>query len=269
MVTHGTIGMLNGGNCPGIFQADSAGTEGRTIGAQSETPADSEELCDYCQKKQHPFPGNGSTSFVSWVLLKRMRGQPSFCGHRWYAGPNTLACHHLLVGEVVNDIVDLVKALHRFGADMNDAWNGTILPSQLEIACHHHLPVHRGNHRKGWAYDVNKPMMFALEQRLQKIALAAKRGSYCECPGKLIEELKMLSIEVLDKIQDFTWTITADGRDYAADGIGCAGVQNIPQKRKQQPPQTCPQGRHHGMLRRDGQRHRLRPRFTGRLKPGE
>ncbi|TOH25362.1 hypothetical protein CGI85_23795, partial [Vibrio parahaemolyticus] len=73
-------------------------------------------------------------------------------------------------------------------------------------------------------------------------------------------EMKKHSKIILGYIQDFTWTIAYDGRDYRQGGPGCSNVSTIKQKRKGLQRANFCEAREHGFGL---------GRFNGTLKLGK
>ncbi|WNZ66211.1 AHH domain-containing protein (plasmid) [Myxococcus sp. MxC21-1] len=197
--------------------------------------------CEYCGKPDHPFVKEwGRHISDSNRLREAMLGSPDSKVHEWYTGPWTVAAHHLIPGEALEEEL-WGTFCRRFGYDVDCAENGVMLPSSMEVACQLEVPVHRGPHTAGQGPepDVNYPR--AVRAKLKDVEAALMRGEFCANPGALVAEMNALSAFILSKVASFKWTITRDGRDYRAGGRGCAGASRIPRK----PERECPEKRQH------------------------
>src|SRR5215217_1020409 len=198
--------------------------------------------CSYCGKPEHKFAATPGWSVGSSPVLRdNMVTDPDIKSHPWYTGLRTLAAHHLICTEAMDDD-DWPVYCFRFGYDINCARNGVILPSVPAVACELHVPVHVGPHSAGWAYDVNLAYPDAVKGLLDSVAGLLESGSYCADPDGLARELDRVSATILRKLAGGQWTITTDGLDYLPGGIGCSGVRSIQDK----PRQACPKARRHG-----------------------
>lgn len=98
-----------------------------------------------------------------------------------------------------------------------------------------------GGHMGGWADDLHLPYPDAVKIKIKSVKDAIRKGEFCDKPEGVVKELDTISREILANIDDFTWTLTSDGKDYRRGDKGCCGVNNIPNKKGQ----TCPQQRQH------------------------
>jgi hypothetical protein len=214
------------------------------------------ETCPYCKKAKHAFGtsgGVGSNLGSSAVLGRNILEGRALSEHPWYAGPFSLAAHHLICLEAL-DGAEWAGFCRQFIYHPDRKQNGVLLPMRVALACQLRVAVHRGNHAEGFAYDLHLPYPRAVMARLREIANRLERGAFCSDPGALVRELDALSAEILEKVARFTWTLTRDGLDYQEGGVGCAGVTRIPEK----PDQRCPTQR----------RHRLNHAVSGQLLAG-
>ncbi len=136
---------------------------------------------------------------------------------------------------------DWAEYCRNFGYNINHKKNGVMLPYEMALACQLHVPLHRSNHNKGVAGG--EPYPDKIKNILDNIKKEIKKGDYCDDPKRLIEKLNKLSVLIMKKIDSFEWTITADGKDYAKDENGCAGVTSIRGK----PNTACPKKRQHNL----------------------
>ncbi|HYO60236.1 PAAR-like domain-containing protein [Archangium sp.] len=204
-----------------------------------------EEKCPYCGKAKHDFGFRfgGTNIGISGLLRSHLLRGEEIARHPWYAGPRSLAAHHLICAEAMNNDKWRNFCL-LFGFDINCLENGAMLPMLLELACQLLVPLHRGDHSAGFAYDLHLPYPNAVKRLLRDVAGDIERGIYCENPQTLVDELHNISRQIAERLASFSWTITRDGLDYGPGGNGCAGVGRIPDK----PQRPCPCGRVHGIV---------------------
>ncbi|NMO14193.1 AHH domain-containing protein [Pyxidicoccus fallax] len=201
--------------------------------------------CEYCGKPGHPFaPSWGSSLGNSWLLSDAILDGQKPEEHPWYTGLRSIAAHHLICSEAMDDDEDWARYCREFGYDINRRENGVMLPSRMDIACELHVPVHRGNHAAGWAHDVNMAYPKAVTAKLSEVADIVEAGAFCVSPASLVSELDRLSAAILAKVASFAWTLSSDGLDYRDGGRGCAGAHHIPEKASRE----CPRGRRHGAV---------------------
>ncbi|MCY1023975.1 PAAR-like domain-containing protein [Pyxidicoccus sp. MSG2] len=202
------------------------------------------ELCAYCRKEKHAFDTKGRVGGnlgSSAVLGRNMLEGRELSSHLWYAGPFSLAAHHLICLEALEN-EKWAKYCVRYGYHPDRKQNGVFLPMRMVIACELHVAVHRGNHAEGYAFDVHLPYPKAVMQELQKIDGLLERGAFCSDPAKFLRMLDALSAKILAKVASFTWTLTRDGLDYAPGGKGCSGLRSIREKPSSD---ACPRERRH------------------------
>lgn len=118
-----------------------------------------------------------------------------------------------------------------------------MLPMVMAVACELHVPIHKGPHSGGWAFDMDLAYPGAVAQLLEGVAQAVADGLYCADVSKLTSELDQMSRTILEKLAKGQWTLTSDGLDYLPGGRGCSGVSSIVGK----PSHACPQSRRHGI----------------------
>ncbi len=226
--------------------------------------AKSVEPCDYCGKEKHDFDRKGrvgSNLGSSAVLGRNMLEGQELTTHPWYAGPFSLAAHHLICLEAL-DSPRWASFCPRFGYHPDRKPNGVFLPMKMALACQLFVAVHRGHHAEGFAFDLHLPYPDAVKSKLRGVAKKLETGGFCADPMALVSQLDAVSAEILAKVDSGEWTLTRDGSDYAPAGIGCGGLQSIREKPTHA---TCPHRR----------RHQLKHAGTGRtltrhpLKPGE
>ena len=202
---------------------------------------DEVENCPYCDQPEHEFPRkSGSNMGSSMILANKIFKDRDKEDHPWHSGPFSLQAHHIICSEAV-DSEDWAEFCQQFGYNINHKNNGVMLPHSMALACQLHAPLHRGNHSKGWADDLHLPYPDAVKKKVKEIAKSIRRGEFCDDPAGVAEELDAISEEILTSIDSFSWTISADGKDYQAGGNGCAGVTSITGK----PKRLCPHERKH------------------------
>lgn len=204
-----------------------------------------EEKCSYCGKKKHDFlrQSMGNNRGASVILRARILQGQEPSTHPWYAGPFSLAAHHLICSEAM-DSQKWSTFCQLFGYDINCRENGVMLPMTLALACQLHVPLHRGDHSSGFAQDLSAAYVDAVKTMLRNLSRKIERGDFCAEPEALAEELHAFSRQILTRIAAFTWTLTSDGLDYRPGGNGCSGAKRIPDK---QPAVRCPASRQHGL----------------------
>lgn len=217
-----------------------------------------EPLCPYCGKPEHPFADKwGCHVGTGPALRKNIIAKVE--NHPWYTGPNSLHAHHLICSEAMDD-EDWSTLATLFGYSINHRNNGVMLPYSMTLACQLYVPVHRGNHDQGLAGG--EPYPRTIKKKLYSIKKDIKSGKYCDNPKALVDELDDYSQYVLTRIDKFRWTISADGKDYAAGKNGCSGVTSISNK----PNTPCSHDRRHGLTKHNS--NVVLPRKTGPLKIG-
>ncbi|MBZ4420424.1 PAAR-like domain-containing protein [Myxococcus sp. RHSTA-1-4] len=178
----------------------------------------------------------------SAVLGRNMLEGRELSTHPWYAGPFSLAAHHLICLEALNNEEwALICVLFGYHADRKP--NGVFLPRKLALACQLMVAVHRGHHAEGFAFDLHLAYPDAVNSKLREVAAQLKRGRFCGAPEALVRRLDELSAEILARVERFTWTLTRDGLDYAPGASGCSGLTSIQQKPSHA---SCPKARKHG-----------------------
>ncbi len=197
--------------------------------------------CPYCDKQEHPFSKQlGNNMGSSMMLANKIFKDRDKESHPWHSGSYSLQAHHVICSEAV-DSDDWAEFCQQFGYNINHKNNGVMLPHSMALACQLHAPLHRGGHAKGWADELNLSYPDAVKKKIDAIADGIERGEFCNDPSAVVEELDGVSEEILAQINRFSWTISADGKDYQSGGNGCAGVDSITSK----PKKACPHDRKH------------------------
>ena len=196
-----------------------------------------EEKCEYCDKDKHKFSATkGDNVGKSGKLSRRIISDNK--NHSWYVGFRSIAAHHIICSEAMDN--DESRDICRnFGYDINHKNNGVMLPSKMNLACQLFSPLHRGGHSIGSGDGLAYPD--AVKSKIQPILDSAEGGDYCSNPQALVKKFDKVSTSILKKIDSFSWTITADGKDYKPGGKGCSGVNSVSKK----PNRTCPVDRNH------------------------
>ncbi len=206
-----------------------------------------EPRCDACGKAAHAIDKRGRAGCNqgnSAVLGRNMLEGRELSSHPWYSGPFSLAAHHLICLEALDDD-GWADFCTRFGYHPDRKQNGVFLPMKMALACQLRVAVHRGNHAEGFAYDLHLPYPKAVKKRLRNLERRVLSGEYCSSPDALSAALDMVSAEILERIESGLWTLTRDGLDYRLGGVGCGGLNSISRKPASGP---CPQGRHHELV---------------------
>jgi len=218
--------------------------------------------CPYCGKdrRTHPRMEGGGTSVDSSMELARniLRGE-SREQHPWYTALFSLAAHHLICGEAMDDDF-WAEVCAWFSYSINHENNGVMLPHDMELACQLGVPVHRGSHKAGHADEPSLSYPDGVKRRLKKLKKQIQAGGLCENPGKVRALLDKLSRDILRELSTFRWTLTWDGEDYEPGGAGCGGVKSLRTKKEaadQGMRLRCSHERHHG----------LRHALTGKVLP--
>ncbi|NOZ53024.1 MAG: hypothetical protein GXP08_07755 [Gammaproteobacteria bacterium] len=199
--------------------------------------------------------------------------------HPWYQGEKSLEVHHCIdVNSVKNAVwVEIVNA---FRYDINEPHNSVVLPAAMDTACHLKVARHKSSHAQGHAFDAPKPgtgaslsnlqalekekdyaqipdyeQKFltypdAVKEEIRKIRLMVKRGALCghktarQQKAAFERKMRKISEKILRRIDDFTWTLSRDGRDYRPDSAcGCANQLELGKKRRGE---ECNTNRQHG-----------------------
>lgn len=212
-------------------------------------PKDEEEekiKCEWCGE-EHKFPNKGGSSNGSGTILGK-NIIANLRDHAWYTGPWSLAAHHLITTETVQE-GDWPDYCNKFGYNINRKNNGVILPMKMALACQLKVALHRGNHNNGEAEGLMYPDR--IRQELEAIEDKITSGEYCSSPDNMTKKMDALSKKAVDHINDFTWTITSDGKDYhKSSKHGCCGHASILVKAVMGK-KDCPKKRKHG-LAKDG-----------------
>jgi len=204
--------------------------------------------CPYCDEDKHDFAkkrGNNSGSglLLANRIFKALNMDKE--DHPWFTKPFSLQAHHLICSEAM-DSDEWWDYCIQFGYDINHENNGVMLPGLLELACQIGVALHRGNHSKGWTDDLHLPYPDAVKKKLDSIMQDIDEGAFCERPSGVIKMLDNLSREILEKVDAFSWTLTADGKDYQTGKNGCAGVTSLTDK----PNRPCNHDRKHGLVQK-------------------
>ncbi|WP_306465661.1 AHH domain-containing protein [Myxococcus sp. AM009] len=161
--------------------------------------------------------------------------------HPWYTGRWSIAAHHLICSEAMAEDAPWAPLCRDFGYDINRRENGVMLPMVMAVACELHVPIHKGPHAGGWAFDMNLAYPDAVKRLLAGVIEKAVSGSFCPKPEGLTAKMDRISRTILGKVASGKWTLTTDGLDYLPGGQGCAGSTSIQDK----PRRPCPAGRRH------------------------
>jgi hypothetical protein len=189
-----------------------------------------EQKCDKQRWCGGTHRGN-PTTLASAISMKMEVKKES---HPLNYKPRALAAHHLICSESMEDDNDWEVICELSGYNINCYKNGVYLPYYLEQACYLNIPLHRGNHDRGYGWTENYPL--EVKKEIRSVLKKYSKPNVCEKPEKLKQlalELNASSEKILKFISKFIWTITWDGFDYKqGNPIGCANVRNIPDKRE-------------------------------------
>lgn len=176
--------------------------------------------CKFCKKAVHPFAEKPGTNHGTGPKLDAQihSGGADKKQHPWYTGGWSIQAHHLVCSEAMDDD-DWTELCRLFGYDINRKLNGVMLPAKMPLACQLFAPLHRGPHEAGDADDLRYPKK--VKQLIQSIKDAAQSGDYCGNVAGLVADLDAISKDLCAKIDAFAYTLTSDGADYAAGGLGC------------------------------------------------
>jgi hypothetical protein len=211
--------------------------------------------CPFCGKdrKTHPerLKGFGTSVDSSMELARNILADASRDEHRWYTGLWSLAAHHLICGEAMdNDF--WWEVCSRFAYSINHRNNGIMLPHDMALACQLGVPVHRGSHSAGHADDPDLSYPDGVKRRLDRVKAQLEAGQFCMNPAALRTQLDALSSEILQEVSAFRWTLSWDGEEYepGTRRAGCGGFKSIQARREaaeQGRNPSCPHQRTHGL----------------------
>jgi hypothetical protein len=188
-------------------------------------------------------------------LARNILAEASRDEHRWYTGLWSLAAHHLICGEAMDDNF-WWAACSEFAYSINHRNNGVMLPHDMALACQLGVPVHRGSHSAGHADDPDLSYPDGVKRELDKVKRQISAGRFCTNPAALRTRLDKLSRHLLREVSAFRWTLTWDGEEYAPGNAGCGGFRSIQARRE-----AAEQGRNPGCSHR--RKHGLRHARTG------
>ena len=150
---------------------------------------------------------------------------------------SSLQAHHLIVSASMNRFTIKDMCIEN-DYDINCHENGVMLPYYMDLACHLSVPLHRGPHSAGKSdmkyrnTYLNYPR--AIEGLLAVLKRQVDQGKLCNAPvpkEEFIASMNDISIEILDKIKAWKWTISSDGKDYKQNSpTGCSNVDYIGDK---------------------------------------
>ncbi|QUJ68980.1 DUF4150 domain-containing protein [Photobacterium sp. GJ3] len=260
-----------------------------------------------CKNRNRLKPGKG----ITYAKNHRKNMGKNYPGgfpstHPWYAGPATIAVHHIIPVDAVKGESDFEKAFDDFSFDINTVDNLVALPMKPELACELGVQRHQTNHDYGVALESDlrafnrlvqhenndnakklndfseklltaKPFLAytkAAKNESLKVLHLVEKGEFCKSKKTMVNarkdfanEMKKVSKKVLSYINDFTWTIDWDSRDYRPNSkYGCSGAkkndkQSFKEVKTDKRTEHCPfQNRDHGFGK---------GRFNGKLQVGK
>jgi hypothetical protein len=148
---------------------------------------------------------------------------------------NGIAAHHLICSEAMDEDFDWENICKNLCYDIDKRENGVFLPVEMDLACHLHVPLHRGSHAAGFADGFEK-YTDSVISKLNEIKSSYISVKPCDedKSDKLNSDLDALSKEILNKISNFAWTITQDGAHYhPSNPVGCSNARYMSDKLKQ------------------------------------
>ncbi|WP_237461358.1 AHH domain-containing protein [Vibrio parahaemolyticus] len=230
----------------------------------------------------------------------RSKGKSYPEGHDWYVGTGSLEVHHVIPLEAVSDdvfkelfddfsydindvhnlvalpgIMELACELGVQRHQGNHAQGMALSENEKALSI---LEGHETNARHENIKSFNRKLFKTTQGKELRYPKAAKKqvldlkdrvedGFLCKYADNTKKvnmmferEMKKHSKIILGYIQDFTWTIAYDRRDYRQGGPGCSNVSTIKQKRKGLQRANFCEAREHGFGL---------GRFNGTLKLGK
>jgi hypothetical protein len=141
--------------------------------------------------------------------------------------------HHLICSETMRKGRDWPKICKNYGYDINHSKNGIFLPSDMRIACHEEIPLHKGGHSATVTEEEGINYVNRVKQMVEPIKAKAKKEKYCDPKnGNIIEDLNDVSCDIRYFCLEFVWTLTDGGHDFMPGGPGCRNEKTIPKKRE-------------------------------------
>lgn len=169
------------------------------------------------------------------AAIKRDDNHPYHHGFKMQA-------HHLLSRNGFFKVgSDFASDVDSIGYDINVAQNLVFLPSELEGACHLHVPLHRGNHtysdHNDQDDDVDPPYHLKVKSLLEKHAVKLVKDCKVDCskPSKrkdkvdeLNDLLDDLSATMLKRIADYKVALNRMHRAFKlGNPCGCSNLKNV------------------------------------------
>lgn len=207
-----------------------------------------EKKCKYCPKKgtrdelkDHWKPSilHGTNVGKGQILAKNILAGKQITEHNLYINKRNIApqAHHLISSEAMRNDKFWEEICKTYGYDINCKENGVFLPSEMKLACHLQIPLHKGGHSAGYGIATEDETISYPKSVMRKLKDLKEDIEKIECnkdKGKeIIKKLNALSSEIFGYISKFTWTITYDGFDYKAHNpIGCANCSTLKEKKE-------------------------------------
>ena len=222
--------------------------------------ANTKKECFYCETKNEETPRKkkdvegcaiGNPDDLSRSILNHCNGIKKW-KHKFYSGGDSIQPHHIISSESMKEDSFWLRFVHICGYSINHWRNGIFLPSVLKVACNLEVPLHDSHHGAGKVGSTKYPTHVKKLVRKIKEEIIDGKHEYCEHPEKIRKKLDRKSELLLDKIAQFTITITGDGKDYAkGNPVGCGNVNSISAKKKgEKAGQKC-------TCRKKGQNHKI------------
>ena len=238
-------------------------------GTKKDKKKDKEKKCEYklseskkCNKplnktcplknKNKRKDGNntGNSGTLARNIMKNVSGTTDIKNHQWYYKGSSIAAHHLIVSESVTG-TKWEEYFDICGYDINHHNNGVMLPMTLESACQLKVALHKSNHNAGVAYNRGGiSYVKAVKEEVRDVEIDIRKNKFCSNPKGLENDMNAISEDILQYIDGFIWTLTADGLDYGPmNNRGCANVDGIPQKKSNT--SNCSDSRQHQLRHPD------------------
>ncbi len=209
--------------------------------------------------------------------------------HPWYfqrkqgsRNYRSIQAHHIIVTETMN-IRPIKSMCKEMGYNINHYSNGVMLPGYLDLACHLAVPLHKSSHTVtdtdqkesvDNAEFLNYPD--AVGFKVKEILIDYKSGRLCsnnqDSRAIFINKMKKISQKIFIKVKAFKWTLTATGKLFKENKLGCCNETEIPkQKFASSEGIECThrvQGTSHGFNSKDGELLNIAKNEIGYIKIG-
>ena len=153
----------------------------------------------------------------------------------------SIQAHHIIVTQTM-DIRPIKSMCKEMGYNINHYSNGVMLPGCLDLACHLAVPLHKSSHKvtdtdqKENLDDVgflNYPDAVAF--KVKEILIDYKAGRLCsnnqDSRQVFNNKMKKISQKIFVKVKTFKWTLTATGKQFQENKLGCCNEVEIPKQK--------------------------------------